>query len=295
MALVLADPAPLYNKVKGLKKEDIDNLMKWCQMQPHLPELTEMQIIFFLHSNNFSNEAAKKCIDDFYTVKAHCPEFFSKRSPQELNLTCVTFFPFKEKTPEGYSVILSHLIDTNPDNWHLPDVIKVFDMRTMLYLNLEGPSEGQVFVHDLSGITFAHVAKLNLLLMKKYFFYLQECTPVRIKGLHFINIGNVMDLIMSVIKPFMKKELLNVFHTHSTMDTIYKVIPKELFPKDYPGGLAPTIDEQQRASAEALLANAAFFSAEEKQVINEQLRPGKPKNAGDIFGIEGTFKKLDLD
>lgn len=34
--------------------------------------------------------------------------------------------------------------------------------------------------------------------------------PVRIKGFHFINIVPFMDKLMSIIRPFMKKELLDV-------------------------------------------------------------------------------------
>lgn len=45
-----------------------------------------------------------------------------------------------------------------------------------------------------------------------------------------------------------------------------------------------------------LRVNKEFFIDENKKRVAEAMRPGKPKTITDIFGgVEGSFKKLDID
>lgn len=49
-------------------------------------------------------------------------------------------------------------------------------MMATIYLLEEGTSEGHHVVSDMKGCTLSHIAKLNLMTVKKFFFYLQVFT-----------------------------------------------------------------------------------------------------------------------
>jgi hypothetical protein len=40
---------------------------------------------------------------------------------------------------------------------------------------------------------------------------------------------------------------------------------------------------------------ADFLMEQERYGVDESRRPGKPKTAQDLFGIEGSFRKLNVD
>lgn len=88
---------------------------------------------------------------------------------------------------------------------------------------------------------------------------------------------------MSMMKPFMKKELLEMVHIHKSLDTFLDVcVPKAMMPEEYGGTAGKKCDMAQHAYDE-VRANREFFIEEEAtKRVKEELRPGKPKT--DIFG-----------
>ncbi|XP_078051869.1 alpha-tocopherol transfer protein-like [Augochlora pura] len=173
--------------------------------------------------------------------------------------------------------------------------MRFLSMVVDLWLYIVGTLPGHIILFDMKNVGLGHAARLSPMGLKKYLYYLQEGLPVRLKGFHFMNITSVMDVILNMMKPFMKKELLDMLHTHTTLDTLSKFLPIDALPNEA-GGKAGPMDELHKRSVKTLENHRDFFQMDEQtRRVNEALRPGKAKSATDIFGVEGSFKKLEID
>jgi hypothetical protein len=82
---------------------------------------------------------------------------------------------------------------------------------------------------------------------------------------------------------------------HTTYDTLEKFVPLDVLPNEA-GGQAGSLQELQNVQVKKFEANIAWFQDDEaNHRVNESLRPGKAKTATDLFGVEGSFKKLEID
>lgn len=102
-----------------------------------------------------------------------------------------------------------------------------------------------------------------------------------------------MDKMLAMVRPFIKKELLNLIHTHTTLDSFLDFhIPKRIMPAEY-GGSGDNITDIIDVVYKEMQANEAFYIEEETtKRVNEQLRPGKPKaESGYIFSLFSNSKQ----
>lgn len=153
---------------------------------------------------------------------------------------------------------------------------------------------GDIFILDAAVATAAHFAKFSPTIVKKFLICVQEAYPVKVKEVHVINVSPLVDTIMNFVKPFVKEKIRNRIHFHNTMDSLYKFVPKQMLPNEYGGNAGSIIDlnEQWR---QKMREYTPWFKEQENSKANEALRPGAPKTADDLFGMEGTFRQLSID
>ncbi|XP_067014712.2 alpha-tocopherol transfer protein-like [Anabrus simplex] len=280
-----------------LKEDDLQHLREWNSKQPHLPTIPDDQLILFLHSCYWSLERAKKTIDACFTIRTHSPELFSRRDPllpeMQSMWEVMDIVLLPERDPDGNIVVLTRLGITDPSKFVHADGLKVF-LLAMDAVLTDGTQPGFRFIQDVGGITLGHVYKLNMPVLRKCMVYIQEGLRVRMKSIHIINHSPLIDRVMTLVQPMMKEEMTQQMKFHSSMEDLYKVIPQRILPNEY-GGQAGSVSSLKEALKKRMEANRERFLEDEKLVVDESKRRGSSVNAADLFGMEGSFKKLDID
>ncbi|EDW81525.1 uncharacterized protein Dwil_GK10975 [Drosophila willistoni] len=295
-----ADLEKQYAQFPEIKRSEVQKFVDWIHVQPHISaHFSEAEALHFFYACRYSMEVAKQVLDINLTARTHLDEFFvnldCERTEIRKAMKTVSVVPLPGATPEGYRVIIGKLDDLNASNFNYADCMKLYCMIFDYWMYEDGIQPGHVIVIDLKGCSLGHVARIGLLQMKKFLFYLQEAAAIRLIGFHFINIVPFMDKIMALMNPFMKKELTNILYLHNDINEFYKFVPLEMLPKDYGGPLEEASVAKEIYYKKMLDDRKQMLEFETRHQVNEKLRPGKPKNASDLFGIEGNFKKLDID
>ncbi|KAI4466014.1 alpha-tocopherol transfer protein-related [Holotrichia oblita] len=200
------------------------------------------------------------------------------------------------------------------------NLLSVHSMLTDIMINEDDQNAiaGLVVIQDYKGITLSQMTQMTPALAKKASTIFQEAIPARIKQAHYMNVPTFFDTLFQIIKPFMKEKLLKrmVIHTSDDPESIYKYIPKEVLPEEY-GGKGDKIQEltgmllfkylTTRVTTfmqflilvdywkEKIESYKDWFVDDLKYKSIESKRRGKPKTHGDVFGLEGAFRKLDVD
>lgn len=104
----------------------------------------------------------------------------------------------------------ARLLDFDSSKFNQNEAIKYLLMTCEVQNLLNGTSSGQIVILDAIGLSFGHIAQLNIMTLKKFLFYVQEAAPVRLKAIHIMNTMPIVDTILNIIKPFMKAEMLKL-------------------------------------------------------------------------------------
>ncbi|XP_050675537.1 alpha-tocopherol transfer protein-like [Leptidea sinapis] len=284
-------------------ESDIAAIRTWLQKQPHLASAnpSDQKIVSFLRGSKYSLERTKEKLDMSYTLRSLVPEIFQNRDPLDPKIQRIlakgVFLPLRICAKDGFRPILIRLSSEIGPDVTMADMVKIIFMIIDLLIEEDDNFviAGQEAISDSKNLGFALLSQFTPALAKKVVTSFEKALPLRLKAVHLINTAPGFETSYILLKTFLSEKLRNRFHVHNkNFAALYETFPQEMLPEEY-GGSNGSIQELTDYWKVKVESRRDWFLEEDKARSNEYLRPGKPKTTSSLFGVEGSFRKLDVD
>ncbi|XP_061385961.1 retinol-binding protein pinta-like [Danaus plexippus] len=282
---------------------DIKTLREWLEKQPHLQAVnpSDQWLLSFLRGNKFSLEKTKEKLDMYYALKNIVPEIFKYRDPfdpkiQEI-LKLGPYLPLTSLTSDdGQRFCVTRFGLHDPNKIHIFDILKVIIMiiEILMFEDDNFIISGESLFIDLKDVSLITFSQWTPNVAKKILVCVEKALPVRMKSCHLLNIPPGFDTAFAIFRAFVSEKLKNRVHVYKkNYEEIFNTIPKNILPKELDGetGTLQEIADYWKAKVESY----RDWFLNEEECSDESLRPGKPRSSSSIFGVEGSFRQLDVD
>lgn len=285
-------------------EETLKSLREWLNKQPHLRIRTEDQhLLTFLRGCKWSLQKTKQKIDYFYTLKTLVPDFFSDRDPLSDEIQAALRARIFSLIPNGKGSIESKtfILKANEAALEIPPnvVAKVLFMLFDMLMQEDDNSviSGFQMIADLKVVTPKYILRITPAFIKKFTICFEKMYPLRMKRYVALNVPKAVEILYNnVVKPFLSDKLkrrITLLSEGSLTETlgsdIYSRLTKEC------GGGNPFESYLPDQFSQKLASYRDWFLEDGIYGCDESRRPHSPKTYDQEFGMEGSFRKLDLD
>ncbi|XP_071945515.1 alpha-tocopherol transfer protein-like [Antedon mediterranea] len=204
-------------------------------------------ILRFLRAKKFDVDRAFKSLVKYYELKEKHPDFFNEYKPSSVLHVLEDGFPvvFDNVDNEGRPVLALKVSKWNASDYNIIDIAKaVFMAMEMLIESEKNQINGVILLADLEGIGLSHAMQLSPGFARKVTAIFQNCVPVRLQGIHFVNEPVVFSGVYHILKPFMQDKIKKRVQCHGrTYSSLHEYIPADILPSDYDGTTGPYSNE----------------------------------------------------
>lgn len=272
-------------------ERDIEIIKNWYKQQLHLPKAIpdDNFIEKFLMRSKYRLEIAKKYIDSYYTLRGIYPEFWDF---DDFHFTSerYAYYPLG-RTKNFERIVLGTRTKTN-EHFDTLNYAQSLLLCSEI-LNRYDTNTGCIFINIFSDFDVSDYKRLlpgKMLTAMNLFFNVYPC---RIRDIYVFNAPSYIGVVMNLVKPAFKAKIFQRIRLLKE-DELYSYIDRDYFPKEYEGSYK-SLEEIRDDMNDWLNKNRKFLKELQTLVSDENLRVGGALYTKDIFGSEGTFKKINLD
>ncbi|XP_065292349.1 alpha-tocopherol transfer protein-like [Dermacentor albipictus] len=220
-------------------------------------------LLKFLRARKFNADRTFNSLKNFFKVRRENPGMLDDLRPSHIPFDSACrkhgLVTLSRKTdPNGRAAVLFRFGAWNTDICSLNDYFRVCVVHA-LHIVIQEPFQvkGVVVVLDLKGLGPYHFAHYTPSNMRKFFTLVQDCFPLRIKGVYIINSPLIFQFFFAVAKRLMKAKLLQrTCFIENDLDKLKSLVPDDVIPEEL-GGTNESYDYD--VMEEDLLREEEFF------------------------------------
>uniref|UniRef100_A0A0A9WSR6 Alpha-tocopherol transfer protein-like protein n=1 Tax=Lygus hesperus TaxID=30085 RepID=A0A0A9WSR6_LYGHE len=243
-------------------------------------DITDSQIVEYLNCTNFDPDRCVSYLKTAFKTMMELPQLFTGRDPsapeaiQFWNVVYMAAFPKKSK--EGYKFVYFGLKDPDPSHFNTVWNMKMYIMALEAIVRSSDLVPGFIFILDGKGTCLSHTPISQLRFLKKAIGYLQECSLVNMKKIHFVNASSMVERAYSLLKPFLNVNVTEslFFYTDGTM--LAKTEDPSTLPPELGGTLSGSIPLFTEHLREVVESNAEYFKEDEDRRVMKFREARKP-------------------
>ncbi|KAG5680470.1 hypothetical protein PVAND_009978 [Polypedilum vanderplanki] len=249
--------------------DDIEKFEKYLEGFKIFPSnINKVLLLRYLKMFDFDHIKAKELFEYNLRFRQKYPKLFVKRDffsvETQSILNTVQFVHIPKFTEDNLQITIMRLNDTDVSKFNIVEMFRYIFITYDAGMTCNSIASGEICVIDCKGYTIRHFLKAircmpTLIAALKF---PQYALAARIVQNHYINCSPIAVRFLEMIRPFMKKEILEGMHIYTDKyDELYTFIPREYLPLEY-GGTYESFDDLFKKSVD-------FFSTFNDYVRND--------------------------
>lgn len=218
-------------------------------------------LLKFLRCRKYHVEPTAKAIRAYFRAWTDYPELFRGLRPDSFDFDLLVrkhrlLMVLQERDSLGRAIGWLKIGAWDTSICSMVDLIRAAIILTeSAMLDEESQVNGAILVVDYTGFHLGHFRHL-VPLFRRIVHLVQNCFPVRIKGVYTINFPSIAEVFLALLKPFLKSKLLSrIYIVRNDYKMLHNAISPELLPPEFGG----TRLDLNLDSLQARLRNSQHF------------------------------------
>lgn len=226
--------------IQQLKTTLIEKSKDYYQLIKTDFKLDDATLLKFLYARKFDLNETQELIENYYSYKRRNPDLFRNFyfDADDIKRNLENGLPgvLSSRDRKGRCVLI-----LSAQNWDFTyGLISIY--RSILYMleylinEIQNQANGFVVIVDWTEFTFRQSFNLKPSVLKLMIEGLQDCYPVRFKGIHFLGQPWYVETAITCIKPFLKDKTKERIYVHgNNLSTLFEYVPRDILPAEMGG------------------------------------------------------------